>query len=57
MATISKQYLDLQGLTTYDRQIKELIPAADEVTLTLDSNGILKIKNPPRVENGVLKLS
>ncbi len=57
MATIAKEYLDLQGLTTYDNKIKGEIPKADEVTITQDSTTKeLSIKVMPQVVGTVLQL-
>lgn len=57
MGVIDKTFLDLPGLQQYDGKIKDYMPKADENTITLDTeNNKFKIKNPPRVENGVLIL-
>ena len=57
MAVIEKSFLDLPGLQTYDALIKELIPEADEVTITYDSEtGKLSVKNVPEVRGTTLYL-
>lgn len=57
MSLVTKNYLDLPGLQTYDALLKALIPTADEETITRDSTtGELSIKNIPTVVGEVLEL-
>lgn len=57
MATINKEFLDLQGLQKYDTKIKGEIPVADEVTITQNpTTKELSIKEKPKVINKVLYL-
>ena len=43
MANINKEYLDLQGLQTYDAALKEYIPAPDGTTIQVNDNNELEL--------------
>lgn len=48
MAIIEKNYLDFNGLQSYDSLLKAIIPEADESTIVTDgTTGKIKVKNPP----------
>lgn len=50
MAVIEKHFLDLPGLQQYDTLLKALIPQADDITITIDSEtGKLTLVHVPEV--------